>query len=128
MKRSEAIFSILVVLFLFGLFIYSKWRNKFIESNSVYVISKVYRISDAENGFDYFFSYNYESKEYRSVIRSLYIEMQDSLIVLKISRDSPELWKRENGRLPRCLLKSRGFLEKSWNNFPNCPQPNSEMN
>ena len=86
MKRSEAIFSILVVLFLFGLFIYSKWRNKFIESNSVYVISKVYRISDAENGFDYFFSYNYESKEYRSVIRSLYIEMQDSLIVLKISQ------------------------------------------
>jgi hypothetical protein len=120
MKRSEAIFSIVVLVFLISLFIYSRWRNKYIDSVPVYVISKIYRISDAENGFDYYFSYNYKKRVYKSVIRSLYIEMQDSVIVLKISKRDPKLWERVNGFIPDCLIKDKASFEKTWTRFPGC--------
>ena len=92
MKKPEKIFSIVALLLLAGLVGYGVWESNRIDEKPTYVLAKVYAIHDTENGLIYEFKYIYDSVEYKGGLKG-YAEMKDSLIVLKVSKNNPKLWK-----------------------------------
>ena len=118
MKKSEFIFSVIVLVLIGVLITGGIWKHRAINAKPVYVLAKIYKVEEVDD-LIYLFKYYYNSKEYRSGIKGGYIEDRDSIILLKISRTNPKLWERIEGRIPQCLAKD-SLLTKSWTEYPLC--------
>jgi hypothetical protein len=118
MKKSELIFSVVVLALIAILIGGGIWKYRAVNRNPVYVLAKIHKIYDTENGLLYDFKYNYGSKEYKGTIKG-FIQPRDSIILLKISKTNPRLWKHIEDQIPQCLAKD-SLLYKSWTEYPLC--------
>jgi hypothetical protein len=119
--KSEKPGLIFFTLFTISVIVYNIFYRHKIDINPTYVLAKIYRIDGDQDGYDYKFFYYFDGKKYSNGIRTIVLENQDSLIVLKISKDNPDYWKRIDKELPECLVKKPVF-NKSWKDFPSCDQ------
>ena len=69
MKKIERIFIVIMLIGLSYLIVYSLWKDKQIEKNAVYVLAKVYKIHNTENGLLYCFMYYFDYIEYKSSLK-----------------------------------------------------------
>ncbi len=118
MKTIEKLFWITTALIVLFLTINGIYRYQNINKDGVFVLAKVKKISDTENGLIYDFAYIFNNKVYTSHVKG-FITMKDSLIILKISKTKPHLWKYINVDIPDCVLKSVN-TKKYWDKFPFC--------
>jgi hypothetical protein len=118
MKKQEKIFITAAIFILLAVLINALWRNREISKNGVYVLGKVKKIYDTENGLIYDFTYLYSGRQYHSHYKG-FIKMQDSLIILKISKLNPNVWKYIDYNIPECVLK-KDQVNKYWETLPNC--------
>lgn len=118
MKTNEKIYSIIIVSILLIMLAYWFWKKSEIDKNPIYVIGKVNKIYDTENGFLYKFTYVFDGKKYNSGIKGLF-QLQDSLLILKISKTNPKLWRLANVKIPDCILNDSS-LSKNWEKLPAC--------
>jgi hypothetical protein len=118
MKNQEKIFITATLFILVGILVNSYWRNNIISKNGVYVLGRVKKINDTENGLVYNFTYTFQGKRYDSHYKG-FIKMQDSLIILKISTVNPHICKYIDQEIPRCLLNTDS-IHKYWETFPDC--------
>ena len=118
MKKAEIIFSIVAVMAVATMIGYGIWKDKAIDVNPVYVLAKVYRIKDTENGLIYSFKYYFDGREYDDGLKG-FVQLRDSVMLLKISKANPKLWKHIEGRIAKCLTNDSS-LRKSWSEPPYC--------
>jgi hypothetical protein len=119
-KKIEKVYAVLVLLFFVVAISYGEWKDRKIDEDFVYTIGKVYAINDTENDKNYDFKYFIDNKEYKAGIKDLYFPMQDSMILLKVSRTNPKLCKRLTDKILECFLDER-FLYTNWREYPLCP-------
>lgn len=117
-KKNELIFSIIAVAIVAAMFAYGSWERKAVDAHPVYVLAKVYSIQDTENGLIYSFKYYFESVEHDAGLKG-FIQLQDSMILLKISKANPKIWKHVEGRVAKCLAKD-SLLKRTWTDPPLC--------
>jgi hypothetical protein len=118
MGKQGKVFIIAAAFILLAILINAVWRNNEISKNGIYVLGKVKKIYDTENGLIYNFDYLYNGKEYHSHYKG-FIKMQDSMILLKISKLSPNVCKYIEYKIPQCVL-SIDAIYKSWETLPTC--------
>lgn len=118
MKKVEIIFSIVAVVAVATMIGYRFWKNKAVDANPVYVLAKVYSIHDTENGLIYSFKYYFDGVEYDDGLKG-FVQLQDSVMLLKISKANPKLWRHFEGRIAKCLTNDT-LLRKSWSELPYC--------
>lgn len=118
MKKPELVFSIVALAIVVAMFAYGSWERKAVEAHPVYVLAKVYRIQDTENGLIYSLKYYFESVEYHAGLKG-FTQLQDAMILLKISKTNPKIWKHVEGRVAKCLAKD-SLLKRNWAEPPLC--------
>jgi hypothetical protein len=118
MKKAEIIFSIVAAAAMIAMFGYKIWKNRTVDANPAYVFAKVYNIHDTENGLINSFKYYYNDVEYNDGLKG-FIQLRDSLLLLKISMTNPNLWKHVEGKVATCFT-SDSVLTKSWREPPYC--------
>lgn len=94
------------------------WKKLEIDKMPIYVIGKVTKVYDTENGLLYKFTYHFDGKKYHSGIKGLF-QLQDSLLILKISATNPKLWRLADVKIPDCIVNDSS-LTKSWKTLPVC--------
>lgn len=119
-KRNKIIGGIAVVTLALFLYLGSEFIDVYINRNPVYVVGYVYHIESNRSGLNFLFFYKYENVTHFAGVTSLDINDYNNLIVLKISRSTPSLWRMVKTAPPACLISIPDVLNKSWNTFPKC--------
>ncbi len=118
MRKQEKIFITATVFILVAILINAVWRSNEINKNGVYVLAKVKKIDDTENGLIYNFDYLHNGKTYHSHYKG-FIKMQESTILVKISKLKPSVCKYIEYNIPQCIL-SKDAVNKYWETLPTC--------
>ncbi len=119
MAKRDKIFLIIVLCVFILLYLNGLRRDKMLETEYSFVLAKVYEIENNSDNLNFCYRYKFNGKEYQSCISTLDISMQDSLIIIKISKNDPSVNSRTNAKIPNCILE-RPNLDNFWNEFPNC--------
>lgn len=118
MKKSEKIFSMFVLIGLLVLITYGLWRTKKIDENPIFVLGKITKVSESENGLIYDFIYTFEKNEYKNHMKG-FVKMRDSLVFIKISKNNPNLCKVLNNEESKCLIL-KDSINGIWEELQNC--------
>ncbi len=94
------------------------WKEK-LNRKFVYLLGKVSKIESSGDGINFCFNYYYGGKQYNNCLATLNIKHQDSIILLKVSKEDPSLVLKTEIELPNCVILSPNFL-KLWDSIPSC--------
>lgn len=115
----ENITALFVLIFFISAFIYGFYKKNKINNDGVYLIAKVFKIKDTENGLSYDFNYYYKSLIHKGSIKG-FLKLKDSLVLLKISKSKPNLFVIIEDNIPSCILNIDS-IKVNWNELPYCP-------
>lgn len=118
-SQTNLITVLFVILFIGSLYIFGKFKNGYVDENPAYVIGYVYDIHSNSNSVIFRFFYKYNGKLYNNSIIGWHLRMQKRKILLKISKNKPDLWIHIDEDIPECIIE-KPSLNKSWEAFPTC--------
>jgi hypothetical protein len=117
-SNAEKILAAIVFLFFSLAICYGYFKEQKINEDGVYVLAKIYKINDTENGLNYTFTYYFDNKFYDAGIKG-FLKLKDSLILLKISKSNPTLFITIDEKIPYCIL-TNDSIKVIWKELPWC--------
>jgi hypothetical protein len=119
-ERKNGLIIVLCVLIFIGLsYFLESFKFRDINKNPAHVIGYVYDIHAGSESVIFRFFYKYNGKLYNDCIPGWFLRMQKRKILLKISKNKPDLWLHIDKDIPECIIE-KSNLDMHWDTFPAC--------
>jgi hypothetical protein len=119
-NRIQIVGGIVVITLFIFLYIGSLLVNAYIDRDPIYVVGYINHLDASRSGLNVLFFYRYKNEAYYKGVTTLDINDRNNLIILKISRTYPSLWRLVDNSPPDCITSIPDIFNKSWQTFPKC--------